>query len=110
MCSFTRREDAMPFSFIPIPLQDIGYRFPSHGDKLTTISGQQKQATNSNSNNNFAAVEVIELTKIRGGMEATIVGLLPYTPYAMVLQAYNSRGAGPSSPAITATTMEDSEF
>ncbi|CAH4030501.1 unnamed protein product [Pieris brassicae] len=37
----------------------------------------------------------------------TLSGLQKHTPYAVVVQAYNSRGAGPASPPTTATTMED---
>ena len=42
-------------------------------------------------------------------MEVSLRELRPNTRYAMVLQAYNSRGAGPSSPAVTAQTTEDSK-
>ena len=45
----------------------------------------------------------------RGGIDVTLTGLLPNTRYAMVVQAYNSKGAGPSSPAVTIQTLEDSE-
>ncbi|XP_041984481.1 Down syndrome cell adhesion molecule-like protein Dscam2 isoform X2 [Aricia agestis] len=34
-------------------------------------------------------------------------GLQKHAAYAVVVQAYNSRGAGPASPPTTATTMED---
>ncbi|XP_026321143.1 Down syndrome cell adhesion molecule-like protein Dscam2 isoform X3 [Hyposmocoma kahamanoa] len=37
----------------------------------------------------------------------TLSGLQKHTAYAVVVQAYNSRGAGPASPPTTATTMED---
>lgn len=39
----------------------------------------------------------------------TLSGLQKHTAYAVVVQAYNSRGAGPASPPTTATTMEDGE-
>ncbi|XP_068620593.1 cell adhesion molecule Dscam1 [Battus philenor] len=37
----------------------------------------------------------------------TLSGLQKHTAYAVVVQAYNSRGAGPASPPTTAITMED---
>ena len=46
----------------------------------------------------------------RGNMEMSLISLRPNTRYAMVLQAYNSKGAGPSSPAVTAQTKEDSQL
>lgn len=39
----------------------------------------------------------------------TLSGLQKHAAYAVVVQAYNSRGAGPASPPTTATTMEDGE-
>ena len=40
----------------------------------------------------------------------TVENLTPYTRYAIVLQAFNSRGAGPSSPPVFAITLQDSEY
>lgn len=40
----------------------------------------------------------------------TLSGLQKHAAYAVVVQAYNSRGAGPASPPTTATTMEDGEI
>lgn len=40
----------------------------------------------------------------------TLSGLQKHAAYAVVVQAYNSRGAGPASPPTTATTMEDGEL
>lgn len=40
----------------------------------------------------------------------TLSGLQKHTAYAVVVQAYNSRGAGPASPPTTATTMEDGKI
>ncbi|KAJ0174157.1 hypothetical protein K1T71_010303 [Dendrolimus kikuchii] len=37
----------------------------------------------------------------------TLSGLQKHAAYAVVVQAYNSRGAGPASPPTTSTTMED---
>ncbi|GBP58806.1 Down syndrome cell adhesion molecule-like protein Dscam2 [Eumeta japonica] len=37
----------------------------------------------------------------------TLAGLQKHASYAVVVQAYNSRGAGPASLPVTATTMED---
>lgn len=40
----------------------------------------------------------------------TLSGLQKHAAYAVVVQAYNSRGAGPASPPTTATTMEDGKI
>ena len=40
----------------------------------------------------------------------TLAGLTPYTDYVVVLQAFNSRGAGPTSTPTVATTLEDSKY
>ena len=45
-----------------------------------------------------------------GVTQATLNGLRPYTHYAIVLQAFNSRGAGPTSNPTIGTTLEDSEY
>ena len=42
-----------------------------------------------------------------GVTQATIGNLIPYTRYTIVLQAFNSRGAGPTSPPIVAITSQD---
>ena len=44
-----------------------------------------------------------------GATQATLTGLRPFTPYAIVLQAFNSQGAGPSSPPVLGTTLQDSK-
>ncbi|XP_068083883.1 cell adhesion molecule Dscam1 [Anabrus simplex] len=54
-------------------------------------------------NYNFKTVEV----GTQYGGEATLQGLARYTTYSVVVQAYNSRGAGPSSEPITVRTLED---
>lgn len=40
----------------------------------------------------------------------TLSGLQKHAAYAVVVQAYNSRGAGPASPPTTSTTMEDGKI
>ncbi|KAK7082481.1 hypothetical protein SK128_000210 [Halocaridina rubra] len=42
-----------------------------------------------------------------GVTTATLAGLRPHAHYSVVLQAFNSRGAGPMSPPAKATTLED---
>jgi len=39
-----------------------------------------------------------------------ISGLTPYTTYSIVVQAFNSKGAGPFSKPITVQTEEGSEY
>lgn len=41
---------------------------------------------------------------------ATLAGLRPHARYTVVLQAFNSRGAGPASPPALGTTLQDSEY
>lgn len=55
---------------------------------------------------NFTTVGVEGL----GVTSATLTALRPFTNYSVVLQAFNSRGAGPSSPPEVAATLEDSEY
>lgn len=57
----------------------------------------------STQNSNFKTVEV----RPHFGGEATLQGLEKYSTYSIVVQAYNSRGSGPSSDPVTARTMED---
>ena len=45
-----------------------------------------------------------------GPTQATLTGLKAYSPYAIVLQAFNSRGAGPTSPPVLGTTLQDSKL
>ncbi|KAF2352139.1 Fibronectin type III [Trinorchestia longiramus] len=93
--SFTSRGDETPFNFSAVPLpgqSEAGLPAPTPslpGTKLTT--------------------HVIEGAYVRPGgvIEVTMEGLRPNTRYALVIRAYNSKGAGPSSPAVTAQTMED---
>ncbi|XP_071517137.1 cell adhesion molecule Dscam2-like [Panulirus ornatus] len=42
-----------------------------------------------------------------GVTTATLAGLRPHARYTVVLQAFNSRGAGPASPPALGTTLED---
>ncbi|XP_018021164.1 Down syndrome cell adhesion molecule-like protein Dscam2, partial [Hyalella azteca] len=46
-------------------------------------------------------------TVVGSVVEVTLAGLRPYTRYALVLRAFNSKGAGPSSAAVTTRTLED---
>lgn len=56
------------------------------------------------------AAKTISSVLVDGALETTLEGLRPHTRYVLVLQAYNSRGPGPSSPTVTAITAEDSEW
>ena len=49
---------------------------------------------------------------VDGGIltQATLQGLRPYSSYSIVLQAFNSRGAGPLSPPTIGVTLEDSKW
>ena len=54
---------------------------------------------------NFTTIGVEGL----GVTSASLTSLRPYSKYSVVIQAFNSRGAGPSSPPAYATTLEDSK-
>ncbi|KAI4469263.1 titin [Holotrichia oblita] len=71
----------------------LGYHV---GYQILSPDTQQSQYT-------FKSVEV----RAHFGGEATLQGLSKYTPYNIIVQAYNSRGSGPSSNAVTARTLED---
>ncbi|GFG29264.1 hypothetical protein Cfor_07941 [Coptotermes formosanus] len=65
-----------------------------------TVSSAPSTTTHSY---NFKTVEV----GAHYGGEVLLQGLAKYTTYSIVVQAYNSRGAGPSSEQVTACTQED---
>ncbi|XP_063226995.1 cell adhesion molecule Dscam2 [Bacillus rossius redtenbacheri] len=54
-------------------------------------------------NYSFRAVEV----GAQYGGEVTLQGLAKHATYSVLVQAYNSRGAGPSSEPVSARTLED---
>jgi len=66
----------------------------------TVISSSPSTTTHSY---NFKTVEV----GAHYGGEVLLQGLAKYTTYFILVQAYNSRGAGPSSEQVTARTLED---
>ncbi|GLH07043.1 Down syndrome cell adhesion molecule-like protein Dscam2 [Gryllus bimaculatus] len=83
-----------------------------NGNLLGYYVGYQEQGSHSpmvpspatpTHNYNFKTVEI----GTQFGGEATLQGLARYTTYSVVVQAYNSRGAGPSSDPITVKTLED---
>lgn len=43
-------------------------------------------------------------------LELTRFFLFRFTAYNVIVQAYNSRGAGPTSEPVTVRTMEDGEL
>ncbi|XP_052126133.1 cell adhesion molecule Dscam2 isoform X2 [Frankliniella occidentalis] len=51
-------------------------------------------------------LKTVEVGSQYGG-EASLIGLAKFTTYNVVVQAYNSRGAGPMSEPVTVRTMED---
>lgn len=59
-----------------------------------------------NGNYNMTAVSGVG---DEGGGELILSGLLKYTRYSLVVQAFNQVGQGPLSEAVTAQTMEDGE-
>lgn len=55
------------------------------------------------------SVRLVERTSGRG-VRVVLVGLRPFTRYALTARAYNGQGAGPSTPAITTITKEAGEY
>ena len=87
-----RRLDRCQFSFLVLSF------YPS-------ISLRSKGEKNNPGAYNFTTVGVEGL----GVTSATLTSLRAYTKYSVVVQAFNSRGAGPSSPPATLRTLEDSK-
>lgn len=51
-------------------------------------------------------------TTVGGGgaeTQTTVTGLRPFTRYSVILQAFNSKGAGPPSDPVLGFTQQDSE-
>ncbi|KAK3861972.1 hypothetical protein Pcinc_032114, partial [Petrolisthes cinctipes] len=54
-----------------------------------------------------ATEEVEEVTRVVGGLEETVGGLLPWTNYSVTVAARTRAGAGVTSPDLVCTTKED---
>nr|CAD7399479.1 unnamed protein product [Timema cristinae] len=76
----------------------VGYQEQSNPSSLLIAS-----PSTPTHNYSFRTVEV----GAQYGGEVTLQGLTKYTTYSIVVQAYNSRGAGPSSEPVSARTLED---
>jgi Down syndrome cell adhesion protein len=44
------------------------------------------------------------------GRQCQLMNLKKYTRYSLVVQAYNALGAGPMTPEVVATTLEDGKL
>nr|XP_053626185.1 cell adhesion molecule Dscam2-like [Cherax quadricarinatus] len=75
----------------------------THGDVLGYYLGFKDASEGEGGAYNFTTVGVDGV----GVTSATLGGLRPHARYAVVLQAFNSKGAGPASPPALATTLED---
>jgi len=53
--------------------------------------------------------KVIQPMRMKDTIEVVLEDLKPHNRYVLVVQAFNSMGPGPSSPTITAETLEDSK-
>lgn len=47
------------------------------------------------------------MTRVVGGLEETVGGLLPWTNYSVTVAARTRAGAGVTSPDLVCTTKED---
>ncbi|XP_071541356.1 cell adhesion molecule Dscam2-like [Panulirus ornatus] len=75
----------------------------THGTILGYYLGFKDDSEGESGAYNFTTVGVDAV----GVTRATLAGLRPYAQYSVVLQAFNSRGAGPASPQTSATTHQD---
>ncbi|XP_066948108.1 cell adhesion molecule Dscam2-like isoform X4 [Macrobrachium rosenbergii] len=75
----------------------------THGTILGYYLGFKDDSESEGGAYNFTTVGVDGA----GATTATLAGLRPHAHYSVVLQAFNSRGAGPTSPPAIATTLED---
>ncbi|XP_069167807.1 cell adhesion molecule Dscam2 isoform X2 [Procambarus clarkii] len=75
----------------------------THGTVLGYYLGFKDDSEGEGGAYNFTTVGVDGV----GVTSATLAGLRPHARYAVVLQAFNSKGAGPASPPALATTLED---
>ncbi|XP_071517586.1 cell adhesion molecule Dscam2-like isoform X2 [Panulirus ornatus] len=75
----------------------------THGTVLGYYLGFKDDSEGEGGAYNFTTVGVDGA----GVTTATLAGLRPHARYTVVLQAFNSRGAGPASPPALGTTLED---
>nr|XP_027230100.1 Down syndrome cell adhesion molecule-like protein Dscam2 [Penaeus vannamei] len=75
----------------------------THGTVLGYYLGYKDDSESEGGAYNFTTVGVDSV----GVTTATLAGLRPHARYSVVLQAFNSRGAGPASPPALGTTLED---
>ncbi|ROT64498.1 putative Down syndrome cell adhesion molecule-like protein Dscam2 [Penaeus vannamei] len=75
----------------------------THGTILGYYLGYKDDSESEGGAYNFTTVGVDGA----GVTTATLAGLRPHARYSVVLQAFNSRGAGPASPPALGTTLED---
>ncbi|KAF2367991.1 Immunoglobulin I-set [Trinorchestia longiramus] len=108
---FSSRVDVRPYNFtrIVLPGSSQSYQELSVMAPPDLLSPSGPSDLNRHSDDVPATSDMVALirTSPSGAIEATLKGLRPYTRYALVLRAYNSRGVGPSSVAVTAKTLED---
>ena len=90
-------------------------QYGSHGggdshNTITTDTTTTTTTSTTTTTNTATNVRAVMKALLSGGRVSVILsGLRPNTRYALLVKAYNSQGAGPSSPAVTVTTKEDSE-
>lgn len=117
VCSFTTRGHSRPYNFVAVALPSLAYTTSSVHGALAAVVQYDHNAvqpiptqhdTNDSVNKNDTTA-VLDSVLPGGRVKVHLRGLRPNTRYAMLVKAYNSLGTGPSSPAVTATTKEDSE-
>ena len=89
----------------------ISWKLPNregwNGNLLGFLVGFQPIFYNSITNQNYSFKRVDIETRDENMLKTTINGLLKFTYYTIVVKAYNSRGSGPESDAVTVRTLED---
>ncbi|KAF2366284.1 Fibronectin type III, partial [Trinorchestia longiramus] len=105
--SFSEQGTSMSYQYTAVPLQSTPQWIPPFlASPSSSVSADQTD-TNLPSSGSSPSVAVGNLRTRGNVIEMTVEGLRPHSRYALVLQAYNSEGTGPSSPAITIVTDED---
>lgn len=81
----------------------VGFRERSVGSEPSSAPLFSPSLAPSTSSYSFKTVEA------SSGARVVLANLAKFTSYNIVVQAFNSRGAGPASEPVAARTMEDGE-
>ncbi|XP_047735527.1 Down syndrome cell adhesion molecule-like protein Dscam2 [Hyalella azteca] len=114
--SFAQDGQNRPYNFTAIDLSDltINNQGNSDGSYAAVMQYQPDSSissleTGSNNLENKSSSPVAKIVNVQpsGVVEISLESLSPNTRYAMLVRAFNAKGLGPPSPAVTVTTDED---